>query len=191
MKQTTGRNTAFTDDEKESLRKLIYKKDRWIFYFSQIMYYTFIRRTEMVNVKIGDIDQVNKTIIVRVAKNNIQESVVIPVGLEPILKEMRIEHYPEHFYLFGRHLYPSEVPYSNVNHISTRHNKFCRQLEMDEKKGLYSWKHSGVVAAYYATGKDVYSLMRQLRHRSLETTMIYLKSLGLIQNDVFRIAMIA
>lgn len=162
-----------------------------MYYFSQIMYYTFIRRTELARVRIGDIDLVNKTIIIREAKNDVQESVVIPVGLEPILKEMNIEHYPEHFFLFGRHLYPSENIYVNVDHISARHNKFCRQLNFDKKKTLYSWKATGVCTAYYATGKDVYSIMRQCRHRDLTTTMIYLRSLGLIQNDSFRTSMIA
>jgi integrase len=78
-----------------------------------------------------------------------------------------------------------------VNHITTRHSKFTKQLQFDQQKGLYSWKHTGVCAAYYATGKDVYALMRQLRHKELTTTMIYLKSLGLIQNDAFRNSMIA
>jgi integrase len=147
----------------------------------------------MVRIKVSDVDLHNKTIIIpgNDAKNDMQESVVIPVGLEPIFKEMRIEHLPPDFYIFGKHLYPSEIPYMHVDHISGRHNKFPKQLKMDQRKGLYSWKHTGVCDYYYATGKDVYALMRQLRHKSLETTMIYLKSLGLIQNDSFRKAMVA
>jgi len=188
-----GRNIAFTDSEKEELRELLMKKDERLFYFTQIMYFTFIRRTELARLRVGDFDLVNKTIIIpsNISKNGEQESVVIPVGLEPILRRMRLDHYPSGYYVFGRHLFTSDVIYSNVNHISTRHNKFVKQLEIHSSKTLYSWKHSGVCAAYYATGKDVYALMRQLRHKSLETTMVYLKSLGLIQNDVFRNAMIA
>jgi integrase/recombinase XerD len=193
MKTTIGRNLAFTDDEKHALRKMLYTKDKWMYYFSQFIYYCFIRRTELAKLRISDIDLHNKTIIIRgdSAKNDTQESVVIPVGLEPILKEMRLEHYPDDFFVFGRHLFPSDVQYLHVDHISGRHNKFCRKLNMDERKGLYSWKHTGVCAAYYATHKDIYAVMRQLRHRDLTTTMIYLKSLGLIQNDSFRNAMIA
>jgi integrase len=193
MKQTIGRNLAFTDHEKEKLRKALYKEDRLMYYFSQFVYYCFIRRTELVRIRVGDIDLQNKTIVIRGedAKNDMQESVVIPVGLEPILKEMGIHHYPDDHFVFGRHLFPSDIPYSHVDHISGRHNKFVKRLGMDPQKGLYSWKHSGVCTAYYATGKDVYSLMRQLRHKELSTTMIYLKSLGLIQNDQFRNAMIA
>lgn len=164
-----------------------------MYYFTQIMYYCFIRRTELTRLKVGDFDLVNHTIIIRaeVSKNKTQESVVIPEGLEPVLKAMKLENYPSNFFVFGRHLYPSELQYINPDHISTRHNKFVRKLGIDSQKGLYSWKHTGVCQGYYSTGKDIYSLMRQLRHRDLNTTAIYLKSLGLIQNDVFRNAMIA
>jgi integrase/recombinase XerD len=193
LKASVGRNHAYTESEKEKLKSLLIKKDPWMYYLTQIMYYCFIRRTELARLRVKDIDLVNKTIIIRGedAKNDSQESVVIPVGLEPVLEEMALHNYPDDFYIFGRHLYPSEIPYANVDHISARHNKFCRQLKLQKEKGLYSHKHTGVCAAYYATGKDIYSLMRQLRHRDMNTTSIYLKSLGLIQNDVFRNAMVA
>jgi integrase len=125
------------------------------------------------------------------AKNNHQESVVIPKALEPILDEMELHNYNPDLYLFGRNLQTDITPYVNQNHISARYSKFIHQLHIDSEKGLYSWKHTGVCKYYYLTGKDVYALMRQLRHRDLNTTMIYLKSLGLIQNDAFRNAMVA
>lgn len=190
---SVGRNIAFTDNEKEELKKLLKAEDPQLYYFTQIMYFTFIRRTELARLTVGDFDLINKTIVIpsNVSKNGIQESVVIPIGLEAILKEMRLEHYPTSQYVFGKHLFISDIIYENVNHITTRHKKYLKKLNIHESKSLYSWKHSGVCAAYYATGKDLYSVMRQCRHRSIETTQVYLKSLGLIQNDVFRNAMIA
>lgn len=193
-KQTTiGRNLAYTDIEKEKLKTILLAKDPWMYYFTQFLYFCFIRRTELTRLRVSDIDLANHTIIIRaeVSKNKTQESVVIPEGLEPILKVMKLEHFPSEFYVFGRHLYPSDLPYCNPDHISSRHNKFVKKLGIDSEKGLYSWKHTGVCQAYYSTGKDIYSLMRQLRHRELNTTSIYLKSLGLVQNDVFRKAMVA
>jgi integrase/recombinase XerD len=188
-----GRNLAYSDQEKQSLKDHLYRADREMYYFSQIMYYCFIRRSELALLKIGDVDLINYTITIPagVSKNKSQESVVIPVGLEPILKEMKLSQYDKNDYLFGSCLMRSPHQFKNHNHISTRHNKHLKGLGIDNQKGLYSWKHSGVCAAYYATGKDIYAVMRQLRHRDLNTTQIYLKSLGLIQNDVFRMAMIA
>jgi integrase len=190
---STGRNVAYTDEEMEVLKKYLYEHDRDMYYFTQIMYYCFIRRSELAQLKIEDIDLVNHTITIPgyVSKNRVQECVVIPVGLEPVLHEMQLHRYDRSNYVFGRRLVRTWLPFKNYNHISTRHNKQLQALYIDPEKGLYSWKHTGVVKAYYATNKDIYAVMRQLRHRDLNTTMIYLKSLGLVQNDVFRNAMVA
>ncbi len=56
-------------------------------------------------------------------------------------------------------------------------------------KAFYSWKHTGVVA-YWKVVKDIYFMMRQLRHHDMKVTMIYLKSLGLMPNEAFRDATI-
>lgn len=191
--QTVGRNLAYTDAERILLNAHLYKNDRRLWYFAQIMFHCFIRRTELTTIKVKHVDLVNNTIIIpgETAKNNTQESVVIPAHLVPALKEMQIHRYHSEDFLFGRHLETCGQQYKNPNWISTRHNEIVKSLGINPEKGLYSHKHSGVVAYYYATGKDIYALLRQLRHRDLSTTMIYLKSLGLIQNDAFRNAMVA
>jgi integrase len=188
-----GRNLAYTEKEREKLKKYLYDNDREMYYFSQIIYYCFIRRSELSQLRIEHFDLVNKTINIPadISKNKCSESVVIPVGLDSILEEMDLKLYPSNMLLFGRRLKRGYDQIKNVNHISSRHNKIVKDLKIDPEKGLYSWKHTGVCVAYYATGKDIYSVMRQLRHRDLNTTMIYLKSLGLIQNDVFRTSMVA
>lgn len=157
------------------------------------MFHTFIRRTELTCIKVKHVDLVNCSIIIpgEYAKNNAQESVVIPKDLEPVLHEMDLHKYSSEDYLFGRQMMTGPVQYKNPNWISTRHNEFIKKMGIGTEKGLYSWKHSGVCHYYYLTNKDIYAVMRQLRHRDLSTTMIYLKSMGLIQNDAFRNAMVA
>jgi|GEM_PF-634539 len=186
--QTVGRNLAYTDEERETVAKYLYENDRRLYFLTQIIYHCFIRRTEIISIKVKHIDLRNGTIIIpgENAKNRHQESVVIPQDLMPVLKEMELHKYQSEFYLFGRCLETCAEQYKNPNWISTRHNDIVKRLNIDSEKGLYSWKHTGVCKYYYLTNKDVYALMRQLRHRDLSTTMIYLKSLGLIQNDAFR-----
>jgi integrase len=188
-----GRNLAFSEKEQEKLKKHLYEHDRQMYYFTQVIYYCFIRRSELLQLQVGHFDLVNHTIIIPadISKNKCSETVVIPVGLEEILLEMRLQHHSPDDYVIGHGLQRSFRMIKNINHISTRHNKVASKLGFDPDKGLYSWKHTGACRAYYATGKDIYSLMRQLRHRDLNTTMIYLKSLGLVQNEVFRSAMVA
>jgi integrase len=188
-----GRNIAFTDKEREALSNFLYAHDRSLYYFTQIMYYCFIRRSELSRLRVSSFDVENHTITIPAdaSKSGRQESVVIPLGLEPILEQMNLKQYDPSDYVFGRGLKTGPEPFPHIYNISTRHNKNLTSLGISREKGLYSWKHSGVVKAYYATGKDVYAILRQLRHRDLNTTQIYLKSLGLIDNSIFRNAMTA
>lgn len=190
--QTIGRNLAYTDSEKELLEKTLIEKNIRLYCLTQFMYHCFIRRTEMTFLKVKHIDKINHTIIIpgENAKNRHQESVVIPMGLEPVIAAMELEKYSSEDYLFGRGLKTCSRPIKNPNWLSTWHNDIVKSLGIDPQKGLYSWKHSGV-CRYYTRTKDIYSIMRQLRHRDMKTTEIYLKSLGLIMNDTFRNAMVA
>lgn len=191
--QTVGRNLAFTDQERKLLSDYLYRSDRRLWYFTQFMFHTFIRRTELTTLQVKHIDIRNSTIIIpgAMAKNNTQESVVIPIDLEPVITEMKLDQLPPDHYVFGRGLLTGALMFKNPNHISTRHNSIVKGLQINAEKGLYSWKHTGACAYYYAAGKDIHAIMRQLRHRDLNTTMIYLKSLGLVQNNAFRYARVA
>lgn len=66
------------------------------------------------------------------------------------------------------------------------HSSIIRAAGLDGNKyTLYGWKHTGNVDAYLA-GIDIYDIMRQNRHHSLEETMRYLNSLGLRPNVNFK-----
>ena len=62
--------------------------------------------------------------------------------------------------------------------MGNRFRRLITELHLGKDYTLYSWKHSGVVAAYNA-GIDIKTIQNQCRHHSLEQTDIYLKSLGL------------
>lgn len=185
-----GRNIAYSDEEKKLLKEYLQMHDIQMYYFTQFIYYCFIRRSELTRLKIENINWKDMSIIIpsSASKNKKQESVVIPDSFVKLLKEMKLEDLPGDWYIFGRELKPGLVQYINYNHISARHNKIAKDLGIDTQKGLYSWKHSGVCALYPRLQGDVYALMRQLRHSELTTTQIYLKSLGLVDNAAIRCA---
>jgi integrase len=184
-----GRNIAFNDHEKRLLKDYFYNHDKPMYYFTQFVHYCFIRRSELTRLKVENIDWKNMTIIIpaSASKNKKQESVVIPESFVGILKEMNLESLPSDWYIFGRRMHPGPLQYVNYNHISSRHNFISKKLGIDCSKGLYSWKHAGVCALYYAI-KDIYAIMRQCRHSDISTTQIYLKSLGLLDNSAVRSA---
>lgn len=189
---TIGRNHAYSDAERHQLATLLKKEDERLYFLTQIMFHCFIRLTELTFLQVKHIDLLNNTIIIPGygAKNDRQESVVIPKTLEPILRSMELYKYQQEDFVFGRRLQTCSTQFMNSNHITARHKKYTLKLNLSADKGLYSWKHTGVCSYYYSTGKDIWALMRQLRHSDLNTTQIYLKSLGLTQNDAFRNAMV-
>ena len=50
-----------------------------------------------------------------------------------------------------------------------------------KRYSMYSWKNTGVVDSYLK-GIGIKDLQAQLRHKNLETTYLYLRSLGLFDN---------
>lgn len=191
LRHDIGKNIAFNRDEKGRLAEMLREADEPLYHFVQFMYHCFLRRSEIIRVRVGDIDWVNKTIRVNSqdTKNRRQESVAIPSGFEPVLRGMRLERYPESYYIFSRYLLPGKTPLVKADHITARHKRFMELLEIPAGKTLYSWKHTGVVD-YYNEVRDPYPIMQQLRHHSLSITMVYLKSLGLQPNNVIRNAVI-
>lgn len=190
-----GNNIAYSETERKLLRDFLYRYDKRVYFCTQFTFHCFIRKTELTTIKVGDIDWENKTIKINAksAKNRIQDSVTIPEGLMDILKEMDLKSYPPGNFIFGKSLETVAERCPRPDDISDRHLKIKRMiieqnnqttLEISDGKTYYSWKHSGVVA-YWPVVKDIYFMMRQLRHHDLATTMVYLKSLGLMPNELF------
>jgi len=186
--QSGTRNQAFADSEREQLRTWLAENEPWLYNFTQIMFYCFIRREELYRLQVAHVNLSDNSISIpaNVSKNGKSESVVIPRNLRPILESMQLHLYPAQYYIFGHTgreavLRPAEQPVTNRNHAYNQHRSTLARLHIHGRT-LYSWKHSGVCAAYRATNGDIYAIMRQLRHYDLKMTQIYLKSLGLVEN---------
>ena len=114
------------------------------------------------------------------SKNWDTERVVIPKQLQTELRQMKLHDYPLDYYLIGLDGHPTKDRVS-VNVWSNRHRKVLKINGFEYggmKYSLYSWKHTGVVLL--AKNKaPMIMIQRQLRHKSIETTQEYLKSLGI------------
>lgn len=195
LPEDVGNNHAYTDKERDILKNYFLEHDKRMYYATNFLFHGFIRKTELCSIRVGDIDWDNKTIMInsREAKNRIQDSVTISEGFMSILYEMGLDLAPSHYYIFGRGMETCEKRCARPDDISDRHLqlKLAAGLTNFNKDGkaFYSWKHTGVVA-YWKVVKDIYFMMRQLRHHDMKVTMIYLKSLGLMPNEAFRDAKI-
>lgn len=223
LPESVGRNVAYTEEEARALMQWYRAKDIRLYYAASIMFHCYIRKTELSELRVRDINWTERTIIVNAdsAKNRTQESVTIPEGLVPILEEMKLRTYPPDYYIFGKGMETTRQKICKADVLSDRHLlavnairkpkdykiksdqlKVLQQFMYEHEeayeairrisydKTFYSWKHTGVVM-YWQVVKDVYYMMRQLRHREMATTMVYLKSLGLMPNEAFRNASIS
>jgi integrase len=177
-----GKNNTYTQEEADKIDLHLKANNIRLYYFKEFIYCAAIRRTELTKIRINDI--LDSTIVLRseISKNKVQESVVINKRLKQIIISMQLDKHPADSYLFGRGLRTCEHVLANPNQISTQHQKVLEKLEIRSECNLYSWKHTGAVNLYNKT-KDAYITMRHLRHKEVSTTMIYLRSLGVVADE--------
>lgn len=180
--ELTGRNIAFSEEQKSRIWSVLSPE---LLLFTRFIYFTYIRPIELLRLKVGDIKTSEGVIIIQPhqSKNKKQQSVEIPDSFLNEIKKMGYDKMPQDYYLFGQGMRPGSVPLSR-NTVSKHYAKAVKGLGLPADTTLYSWKHTGVVAAY-KSGIGIYDIMRQLRHHSLDMTQIYLKSLGLERNVGF------
>jgi integrase len=172
----SSRNLAFSENQIEKIKEIIEEKDPMLWMFIQFIYYCFLRPNEIRQLEHRFINLEEKKIYVpgNVSKNGKDGYVSIPDTFCGLLNES------EYFNQEDRYVFQAKfktIPVSK-NVMGYRFRKLVKELNLGKDYTLYSWKHSGVVAAYNA-GVDIKTIQNQCRHQSLEQTDIYLKSLGL------------
>lgn len=174
-------NTPFNDFEKIALEKHLKEHNFRLYLFTRFIFYAFFRPKELRHITVGDIDLRLKTIKVKgdVAKTGSRDVIPILKPLYQLIIENKMLNYPSSYYLFGKHLMPSpeKLP---ANLATSMHKDVLEELEIYKERitTLYAWKHTGNIHAYLA-GMDIKMIQRINRHKSLATTEIYLKKLGL------------
>lgn len=141
---------------------------------AQLQYYCFIRPGELRLLRVDDIEFDSKRILIRavVSKNRKEQYVAIPNAFLPALSAAVLGRVPSD-YLFGDGFTPRRKDY-----FSKKHQAILKAARIDTTRHkLYSWKHTGVVAAVRA-GIHIKELQIQLRHHSLDQVNAYLRQLG-------------
>lgn len=176
-----GKNIAFSDKQRKEIREYLERNNHPLFPLVQFIYYCFIRPAELMQLQIKHIDFDTNSISIpaNVSKNRKQGSVEMPKAFAQLCRNRYKDLDPE-LYICGKGLVPHPISVHR-NRLTLAHKFVLEDLKIGAEHTLYSHKHTGVVAAAKA-GVSPYDLMRQLRHSSLEQTMVYLKTLGLTPN---------
>lgn len=165
----------FQRHQARRLLAAIDEQDSELGLFVRFLYFCFIRPRELRSLRVGDILLEEGEIRVpgKASKNAKTQFVVIPAAFRPCLAGL-YDRPP------GEYVFPSPADRSKrlgKNTMYRRHAKFLDALGFGEGYTLYSWKHTGAVAAAKA-GISIKELQLQLRHHSLDETDQYLRQMG-------------
>lgn len=179
-------NRAFSKNQLELLRAEILKEgEAQLYLFCHMVYYCFIRPGELLRMKVKHIHPemvelpgVQNT---KIRYTNYRE---IPDALNELIERHGVRKRNPEEYLFLNAFTMGTKPVG-VNFFKKRLNPIMKRLGLDSGAyGVYSFKHSGNVRMFEIY-KDVRKNMVQNGHTDIETTLIYLRDLGInIKQDL-------
>lgn len=165
----------FTQDERTRLKRAIRYRQPYLWLAIELMYYSAIRPGEARLLKVGDIDRERKIIRIRnsVSKNKQTQSAGINDETLQLMEELGVFSYAPELYLFGHGGTPSDKPLGKST-LRERFLQYRRELNIDDSRKLYGWKHTGAIEAL-EHGMDVVRLKDHMRHADISTSMRYAK----------------
>jgi site-specific recombinase XerD len=182
----TEQNIAYNDTQIRNIREHVITKDPQLWIYIQFIFYGYIRPNEIRQLRIKHIHLKANRIYVPalVSKTRFDRYIEVTDHFKRTLNEMQIDKYDQNDYIFSADLTPGKNQLSK-NVMAARYRSLLNDLGIAKEYTLYSWKHTGVVKAYLA-GVGIEAIRIQCGHINIQTTMVYLKSLGLLGNVEFR-----
>lgn len=126
-----------------------------------------LRVSEVVNLKVSDIDSSRMQVLIRRSKGKVDRYVVLPKSVLADLRAYYLEFKPKEFLFEGQ----TSGQYS-VRSVQKVFKKAMDTAQIHKKLGVHSLRHS------YAThliemGTDIRFVQELLGHSNIKTTMIY------------------
>jgi len=166
----------FKENQLQELKKEIEKTDTQLWLACRLQFYAFPRPNEIKNIKIGDINLEEKKIRISSysGKYYKQEYIQLPDALlADLVPYMQL---PDNFYLFSPRGRPGIQCYGRDT-MSKKHKRILKQLGYPKGYTFYSWKNTGAVHMLNR-GMSLLDISRLMRHKSLDYTKEYFKSMG-------------
>jgi integrase len=179
--------SAYTPAEKILIRDELENSFPELWLSALFVYYCLIRPQELVRLQFSDIDFENKSLMIpgTKSKNKKTGTILIPDPLHDVLLRMGYDQCPKAWYIFsnGRKLTPGEKEIS-PNRIFNEWQQHV-QNALNIKKTIYLFKHTGA-GELFDDGADPRNIQLQIRHKSLEETLIYLEKYRKRPNENLR-----
>jgi len=177
------KNIPFNDKQLAELIPYLQKEHTYLWYFTAFIYYAFMRASEIKRIQIKDLDIYGKKIRIPHDKSKVRKFDIIPMAdpLVEIIEKMNIDRYPLNYYLFSINRTPGERQLGKD--WQSRHFKPVKEkFGLSDDHTIYAFKHTAV-CRWYAHEKDLVRIQRMCRHSTIDMTVRYLKSLGLLIDE--------
>lgn len=171
-----GKKKIRTQLQKEELTRLteyLKEKNPHFLLASYILYYCFIRPSEMSKLKISNISLCRQTIFVpdAISKNKKDGTITLPVKVIHLMLDLKIFDNPGDYFLFSDHFKPGTNQRTEKMFRDYWAYHVRKDLKFPPKYKFYSLKDTGItnMLRHY----DTLSVRDQARHSSILMTDIY------------------
>ncbi len=127
-----------------------------------------LRSSELINLKIEDIDGDRNMVYIRNAKGQKDRSVMFPNRLKILLRQYYIEYNPKVYLFEGQ----KEGAYS-ARSLQAVMKQACKRANIKKKATAHTLRHS-FATHLLENGTDIRIIQELLGHKSIKTTQIYL-----------------
>ncbi|WP_147387904.1 tyrosine-type recombinase/integrase [Pelobium manganitolerans] len=184
LEVTKKGNRPFDNYEFKTVLDYLKKNSSPLYDFCRFTYYSCMRpNAEARLIQICDIDLVSRRIRIGSDITKGKTTQVIPIDscFLDFLKEIKIERYPRHYYLFGPKGVPGETPV-HERYFGDMFALVKKKLKIHEDVTLYAFKHTRAIHMV-EDGEKLFNVIKFTRHKSLANLMDYLKDMGVIVGE--------
>ena len=139
-----------------------------------LFYATGLRISELVNLKLGDIDSDRKEIFVRRAKGAKDRIVDLPPCVIPILREYYRQYRPKVYLFEGCSKNHAMYSHSSIHKILVKAKK---KTKIEKPLSAHTFRHC-YATHHLENGTDLVYIKEQLGHKDLATTEKYIHLCG-------------
>jgi len=174
LKQKEKIRQVIPDEKREAIRQYLMENDRMMLLCCYLMFYTEIRPSEQVRLKVSNLDLERGIIMVpgEAAKNSKVRVVTIPTPFKAYLHQFDWGQYPPNYYLIGKGWEPNKDQL-HPKLISSKWKIIRREVGLPMKYQFYSLRDSGIVWMLQQ-GISPEEVMKQAGHGNLAMTTKYI-----------------
>jgi integrase len=177
-KRVAKTRRPFSDQEARKVITRIKKESTLLFYALLFEYACFIRPEEVRNLRFQDVDLRNGIVTLRNhRKTDTNRFKTIPDDFLCFFNQEYFNHYPGHYFIFGKTLKPHPSIPCGKSSLYRKHRKVLDDMyktgALDDLTGLtfYSWKDTGIT--YALQEMKILAVQDQAGHTTPQMTLRY------------------